>query len=948
MRLDGFSWRRRFEWGAVMGGPGGVLVGRGVELSVFDELVAALVGGQGAVAWVEGEPGIGKSALIGAVVERALAAGCVTLVGRGDETGRVFPLRLMTDCLRGAMAAGRPGVAGSGLSSRLALFDLDAADPVWATGERMLAAVDRLCADVPVVLVAEDLQWADEWSLGLWTRLARSVDQIPLLLVGTSRPVRDQAVLARVRLMVQDGAGTAVDVEPLGGGDVAAMAAALTDASVGPRLQAVLAQSGGNPLYVREMLEALLRDGSVRVESRVAELVGQVEVLPESLVASIGRRLNFLSPPTYRALHMAALLGAEFGAGEWATVTGHTPGQLSEIVDEALTAGVLSSGGRGLLFRHELIRQVLTERTPAAMRRELHRAMARGLAAAGHDADVVAAQLLAVPGLDGWALDWLAQRSEAMVLSAPEVAADLLERAVGLLDEADPLWEVLATRLAEVRYRLGRDEAAGELAERVVAHTGDGEVAGRMRVVSIRAAGRSNRFELALARGEAAAADARLPARWRARSLAWSANVLLFLGRPDQPQARALQALEAAQECGDPLGGGYARLVLYQADPATQAFRLDEALASLGDDPESQDLRVLLFSKQLTDLADRGRWGEYDKVLARALVAAERVGAARATWIPQATVDTCYLRGDWDEALRQVAAIPPQFLDHPTMSNPRAVAAEIGLRRENGDLAAEHLSWADALKDDVHAGSAYAVVCWSEVLALKAEAGGDLAHALALRKSLLDQPELMLRGELFEFPNLVRVALQVDDSETAAAAVAASKKAAEGTGQKIQVLVARLSQAQLADDTVELLAVADRFAEYGSPPLQALALEEAACRLARQGDHPAARTALNEAVRIYDDLGATWDIKRADTRLRGYGVRRGPRSLHRRATHGWESLTPTQLRIAELVAKGMSNPDIATQMFVSRSTVQTHVSSILTKLDMRSRTQLILHHSSRS
>jgi hypothetical protein len=132
-------------------------------------------------------------------------------------------------------------------------------------------------------------------------------------------------------------------------------------------------------------------------------LVGQAEVLPGSLVASIGRRLSFLSPPTYRALHMAALLGVEFEAGEWATVTRHGAGQLSEVVDEAMSAGVLSNGRRGLMFRHELIRHVLIERTPVTVREELHREMARELAAAGHDVDVVAGQLLAVP-------DWMSGR----------------------------------------------------------------------------------------------------------------------------------------------------------------------------------------------------------------------------------------------------------------------------------------------------------------------------------------------------------------------------------------------------------------------------------------------------------------------------------------------------------------------------------------------------------
>jgi DNA-binding NarL/FixJ family response regulator len=275
------------------------------------------------------------------------------------------------------------------------------------------------------------------------------------------------------------------------------------------------------------------------------------------------------------------------------------------------------------------------------------------------------------------------------------------------------------------------------------------------------------------------------------------------------------------------------------------------------------------------------------------------------------------------------------------------VRARIRLRREDRELAAEHLHWAHALQDDIHAGSIYHLAAWSDVLALKAESTADLNQALAWRKSLLDLPELLLRAALFTLPDLVRVALEVGDSATATAAVAGCEKSAEVTGREFDVLHARLCQAQLADDAEALLAVAEGFQAYGSPPQHALALEEAACRLPRHGDHPAARTALNEAVRIYADLGATWDIKRADARLRALGVRRGPRSLHRRATHGWESLTPTELRITGLVANGLSNPDIAAQLFVSRSTVQTHVSSILTKLDMHSRTELILHHTNR-
>jgi tetratricopeptide (TPR) repeat protein len=646
----------------------------------------------------------------------------------------------------------------------------------------MLAVVDRLCADRAVVLVAEDLQWADEWSLGLWTRLARSVDQIPLLVVGTSRPVAEHKGLARARLVVQEGRGAVVDLRSLSDGEVAAMAAGLAGGVPGPGLVGALGRAGGNPLYVRELVGALVGDGLVRVQAGAAELVAAAGALPGSLVASIGRRLSVLSPGTYRALHVAALLGAEFSAGEWATVTGLSAGQLAEIVDEASTAGVLVSGPGRLMFRHELIRQVLVERTPGTVRVELHRQMARQLAAAGYGVDMVAAQLVAAPGLDEWARAWLADSSQALVVSAPQVSADLLDRAVGLLGEDDPLWEALAARLAETLYRLGRDEAAGRMAEVVVAATRDGEVAGRMWVQSIRAAGRTGQFEQALARGQAAVVDPRLPAHWRARSLAWLANALLHLGRREQAQAQAVAALDEATRCGDLLAGGYARFVLYLTDQATQAFRLDEALASIGDDPESQDLRILLLAKQLDDLASRGKWDDYDTVLASALVAADQVGGVRAGAIQAMPVFVYYVRGHWDEALRQLAPIPPEYLDTSVPSGtgvgplPRVFAATIGVRREDSDLVAEHMGGANALTDDIRAASVYDVMAWSGMLAWRAEAAADLDQALAWYRLLLDLPaQLQHEGRPSLRPTCA-VALQVGDTAAEIAAAAARRR----------------------------------------------------------------------------------------------------------------------------------------------------------------------------
>ncbi|HEY0718024.1 MAG TPA: helix-turn-helix transcriptional regulator, partial [Streptosporangiaceae bacterium] len=91
-------------------------------------------------------------------------------------------------------------------------------------------------------------------------------------------------------------------------------------------------------------------------------------------------------------------------------------------------------------------------------------------------------------------------------------------------------------------------------------------------------------------------------------------------------------------------------------------------------------------------------------------------------------------------------------------------------------------------------------------------------------------------------------------------------------------------------------------------------------------------------------LGAAWDAGRADRRLKQHGVRRGPNSIRRGPSHGWDALTPSERRVAELVAQGLSNPDIAAQLFLSRRTVQTHVTRILGKLGASSRLEVVRRH----
>jgi DNA-binding CsgD family transcriptional regulator len=144
----------------------------------------------------------------------------------------------------------------------------------------------------------------------------------------------------------------------------------------------------------------------------------------------------------------------------------------------------------------------------------------------------------------------------------------------------------------------------------------------------------------------------------------------------------------------------------------------------------------------------------------------------------------------------------------------------------------------------------------------------------------------------------------------------------------------------MTGDPGPVLAAADYFGAAGRVLENGLALEDAAVLAARQGDVAAAWRAVAAAESAYQVLGATWDIHRMSARLRPLGV--GPRrpAYSGRPLSGWGALTPTEVKVAGLVAVGRSNPDIAADLFLSRNTVQTHVSHILAKLGARSRAEI--------
>ena len=404
-------------------------VGRTQELAILRAGAEALRGGEGAVVWVEGEPGIGKSSLVAEALAAASEQGWDIGWGMADQLTERLPLRVMLDCLQvrpGSPDPRRAQAADLLRGRRLGLFADGDASVIGV--EVLITLVDELCAAAPAVIVVDDLQWADEASLVVWHQLAASIGQLRLLLIGTCRPTPLRQDVQQVRAAVVRRGGAVVTLGPLPETDVAALVTAMVGAPPGDALRRLTAQAVGNPLYVRELVDALVREQALSIRP-IAEVALAGEQLPVSLAAALTDRLSSVPAETAQILRTAALLGGRFTVTDLAVVLRRPVSDLAAALQEAAAAGILANSGSELVFRHPLIRQALYEGMPAALRTALHAEAAQELAATGADALSVAQQLSAArrPG-EGWARAWLIQAAPALATRAPQLAAELLRR----------------------------------------------------------------------------------------------------------------------------------------------------------------------------------------------------------------------------------------------------------------------------------------------------------------------------------------------------------------------------------------------------------------------------------------------------------------------------------------------------------------------------------------
>jgi DNA-binding CsgD family transcriptional regulator len=927
--------------------PAGALVGRESEMALLTGLVKEVAQGRGGSVLIEGEPGIGKSALVRAALAEAPAMGCQVFWGAGDELGQALPLLPFLDGLRVREPSTNPRRE---TIVRLLRGEVSAdrgTDVPTVLAEQLLALVAEQCAVRPTILVVDDLQWADQASVTLWRRLARSAGQVPLLLIGMMRPVPQRDDLLALRRVAGD--AVRLELTRLSEDAVTDLVATLAGGRPDGSLLQLADGAAGNPLYVTELVAALARSSSLTItEGGAATLAGPA---PESLSAAIADRLGFAAGPVREVLRAAALLGMDFVVSDLAVVLGRSVADLIPAVDEACVAGVLIEAGQGLGFRHPLIRAALYDEMPASVRAAWHRDAGRALAETGAPADRVARQMLrataALGGpaepVDDWMLAWLAGTADLLVSQAPAVAAELLTRAVASCPADSPRHGWLASRLADALYRIGDRAAAEQVANRALEHATEPDLLVELHWTLAQCRIQAGEAAESLAALDRALAAPGISARHRARLLVVAARTHSHLGEAEKADSAATSALEAASEAGDNWAMGWAltmmALVTSTRGGMAEALPLfDRALSVTEADPALTDLRLLIQINQAVTLGNLDRHQEALAAAGQARHLADQVGTAiRLTQAHGALGQLLFQTGRWDDALAEVEILPENLKSPTGACCDSGIAAVISFHRGQTETARRHL--AAAIPHAKRIGHRL-VTPLTLARSLDREQDGALAGALAALTDAIGGNTEEIEEIEDLFADAVRLATETGDLDTArtlagqAAALAAEP---EIPHRQANALYCR---GLLDRDASGLLAAAERYETSGRPLLRAKALEAAAGHFVEAGDRAQARTAFTGAVEVYTSLGAAADIARLQAAFRAHGIRRGPHAKHRQARSGWDSLTATEIKIAAFVEEGLSNPEIAARLLLSRRTVATHVSHILKKLDVHSRTDI--------
>lgn len=501
------------------------LVGRDHERVELLAGLAAAAAGRGSLVLIAGEAGIGKTRLTADMLTEAQRRGMFCLVGHCYEMEGAPPYVPFVEMLEYGARKVRPaafrqalGDAASGVSKlmpELRRMFADIPDPPDLPPEQQrrflfnahLAFVERCCQIAPMLVVIEDLQWADEPTLMLLQHVVAAIRSMPLFIIGTYRDVELSATRPFARTLealLRERRATRITLRRLPGEAVEAMLTAMSGRTPPPLLvRVVFDYTEGNPFFVEEVFQHLAEEGKLFDDGggwRRDLGVRSLDV-PESVRLVVGRRLHRLGDAARAVLTTAAVVGRSFSLRLLEAI--HPDPDLAlDAIEEAERARLLVAEPTGrdprYRFAHELIRQTLAESLSLPRRQRLHASIADAIERVSAAPPEQLASVLAHHLYQAGAAAGAQKTTKYLMLAAAHArAASGFEEALTHLDNALSLWDgdrnaSVAAVLVErggVLLSLGRSaEGMADLQQAVDLYDALGDV-GAMVTASVRLAG---------------------------------------------------------------------------------------------------------------------------------------------------------------------------------------------------------------------------------------------------------------------------------------------------------------------------------------------------------------------------------------------------------------------------------------------------------------------------
>lgn len=923
--------------------PVGRMVGRDAELARIRTALDNTMAGVGECLIIEGSPGIGKSRLLAAASDYATELGMATAAGRATKLDHVAPLSTLLGALRNScpLVVDNFDQLGDPASNRFWLID--------QLGERL----ERYVAERPLLITLDNVQWADELTALALRLLVPSLTSSPVLwlLACRTAPSRSPGRSA-VELLLQEGVER-LDLRPLDDDAVNALCREILGTQPDRDLLALARRSGGNPFLLEELLSGQRAGGGPLPAVDGLPGFGDRPIgadLSAGFVDAVQRHLQSLSPDAHRLLEAGAVLGRPFTVHEAAGLWGRRAVELVAAAEEAMQQDALMETGTELAFRHDLIRESVLSAIPGPVRKVLHREAVTVLRAENRPASEIAEHL--IRGSSHWnsqTVDALRTTITQLARTSPSTAADLALRTLKAIGDDHPVRPRLAAEAVGLLSTVGRLSEAQELGESAL-KIGMHPETEAMLLYGLASALKHGGQDVAAVRyTERALALPSVADSVRARVLAIQAHALLNAGGLRDATVSADQAVMLARSAAEypsmALGIAAQSIAAQSSGDISGAITLAGEAVQIADEygGEAAQLHPRLWLGSAMAAADR--FTEAAAVYEYGQREAHRFGTAwsqplwhyhRAElWLARGLIDDAVAEAE--AGLRMAEQLTTMAMGVPLL----ATLSRLALC--SGDLETARTRLENARRLDADGiGSRVEDLAWCTALLLEAE--GRPEQALEALKPLLDSlPNrvLLFTQEPGAAPRVVRLALRIGARDIASVVADAISGLSRRNPGFVSLAAADThTRGLLEGDPAMLRAAVEAYQDSPRTPLRAEALEDLGAAMQHTGHRHEATDLIREAFDLFTTAGLRMDADRVSERLgRPPGVRTpaGPPQL---ASLAWSQLTRSEIKVARLVAEGLTNREVAARLFLSPHTVDSHLRHIFSKLGLSSRVAL--------